>query len=60
MTPYLLVIPLNIHVGFFQPMFSYSSPLAINFKKKEKKFIRVKSFFKKSGQLLAFWAGTYL
>jgi len=41
-------------------MFSYSSPLAINFKKKEKKFIRVKSFFKKSGQLLAFWAGTYL
>jgi hypothetical protein len=47
MTPYLLVIPLNILVGFFQPMPSYSSHPSINFKKKDKKIIFHAAFLEK-------------
>jgi hypothetical protein len=46
MTPYLLVIPLNIHVGFFYYLFFYSSPLSRNFKKKEKKITFIADFLK--------------
>jgi hypothetical protein len=56
MTPYLLVIPFNIHVGFFQPMFSFSSPPPINFKEKRKKITGLAGFLKKKGKLVTYGA----